>query len=58
MEVPMVRWAITNEEYDSADALLDKRRTEEGENPRDLRSLSGHEGNDDDSDANSDVEEL
>ena len=31
---------------------------QEGENSLDLRSLSGHEGNDDDSDANSDVEEL
>ena len=58
MEVPMVRWAITNEEYNSAEALLDKWRTEEGENSLDLHSPSGQEGNDDDSDANSDVEEL
>ena len=54
----MVRWAITNEEYNSAEALLDKWRTEEGENSLDLHSLNGQEGNDDDSDANPDVEEL
>ena len=58
MEVPMVGWPITKEEYDSGEALLDKWRTEEGENSLDLHSPNGQEGNDDDSDANSDVEEL
>ena len=48
---------IEDEEYNSAEALLESGVQKKGKFTV-LHSPSGQEGNDDDSDANSDVEEL